>query len=73
MGISFLGTGTMAVRFWRRNFAWLPRWDTKTKPYCSSTFTMCLEEYSLGMLQAQGSQLGVLDVLDAWVWAIVKV
>src|SRR3989337_1629940 len=34
-----------------RNLTWLPRWETKIKPWRSRTFTTCRDENNLGMLK----------------------
>ena len=58
--ISFLAIGTIAVKESFLNLAWLPRWEIKIKPSLRRTFTTWVDESSLGILQMQGLELGIL-------------
>ena len=63
-GISFLPMGTMTVKvfpFPFRNFAWLPRCDTKIKPLRSKTRATVSEEQSLGINELHWNYLWLLD------------
>jgi hypothetical protein len=46
-----------------RYLMWLPFWPTFTKPCLTRIDIMCFEEYSLGMLQAEGAKFGGLGSL----------
>src|SRR5690242_3659106 len=52
MGSSFFGWGTMALRpVALRYLVWLPFWETKTKPCCSSTRMTSADPSRLGIHQ----------------------